>query len=189
MNGFKQRLKFSFSFSFFFLVTFILLFDENYVSFFSIISALLHETAHILTLLLFDNCKIKVKFKLAGISISAQKKPSLEWAFLLSGPLLNFVLALLYPLFPLFSTVNLIIGLLNLYPVYFTDGGRLLFLLLKKLLPINIAEKTELIISIVLIIPLVLLGVIIAIKSPLNSSLLIIAVYISCCLFSMGGLD
>ncbi len=189
MKALKNRLKFSFSFSFFFLITFILLFDENNISFFSLISSFLHEGAHIITLLFFDSCRIKVSFKLAGISISAQKKPSLEWAFLLSGPLFNLILALGYPLFPVFSAVNLVIGLLNLYPVYFTDGGRLLFLLLKKLFPINIAEKAELIISGILLVPLITLGVLVAIKSPLNSSLLIIAVYVAFCLFSRGGLD
>lgn len=184
------RLKISVKFSFLFIVCFVLLFDENYISFFSLIASVIHESAHILTLLLLDRCNIKVTLKLMGLSIHApERNPRHEWIFLLSGPLTNFLMTLFYPFSPVFGAVNLCVGIINLLPISFTDGGRLLSVLLRKNLSSSAAARVELIVSSVFLILIFAAGLFITLSNPYNFTILILIVYLSIAVISGKVLD
>ncbi len=174
--------------SFLFIVAFILSFDSENLSFFSLLASLLHEASHVAVLLIL-RIPSRLTFKLGGMSLkvnSALQKR--EWLYLIAGPFSNLLVFFLFPK-TLFGAVNLLVGAVNLLPIYFTDGGRLLSLFLSRFLSATALHVTETVVSTIFLVPLFTVGLFVLFKSPYNFTLLIAAVYLITALISGKALD
>ena len=96
-----------------------------------IVCSLLHELGHIFAMCLFGICPGALTFCAGGIRLSEECLACRKWkrAFiLLAGCAVNLSLSAAGVVFGLgdeFSAVNLILGIFNLLPFRYFDGGRL----------------------------------------------------------------
>lgn len=165
----------------------VILFDTSFNISSCFIAAVIHESGH---LLMMSMLKIKPKsialhlFDIA-ITDNSAKSDVHDMLITLSGPVLNFVFALVfYNLsFKLFVS-NIVIGVFNLLPIETFDGGHALAVFLnKKLKP----EKTTLIIkalTFLFLVPFLFFGVMMLFYSKYNYSLLLISLYLLVILFT-----
>jgi len=175
-------------------LTFIFVMDKSYTAIFGVLSALLHEVGHILAIF-FKRGNIKeIKFGIVNIDISSDSfntylsnESKDELIILISGPLINLILALILKVIflnngcyivNLVSYQNLFLGLVNLLPINSLDGGRIFYILLCKKLDFILAEKILNILSFIILVPVCILGFIVLIKSKYNFSLLILGCYL-----------
>ena len=151
----------------------------------------MHESGHIFAII---HCGKKIsKIKINAFSIDMEQNYSYntpekkELFILLCGPLVNLIFCIIFSLlhkifnldiFKIFSIQNLIIGILNLMPIYSLDGGQILLIFLKHKFSIGTADKILFIISIIFIVPITTLGFFLIIKSDSNFSLLILTFYL-----------
>ena len=94
-----------------------------------LVSAFLHETAHLVTAICFKEMPDKFFISPYGFELRiASAAPECETAILLSGPALSFVLAAagFYLGFENIFRANLYLFALNILPAYPLDGGKLL---------------------------------------------------------------
>ncbi len=106
---------------------------------YGIYAALLHELGHVVVYVLLYFKIPLVSFSLSGMSIKTKSHTrGKEAVLLLSGVFANFLLVAIFYIKSRFSptysgyffmSANLFVGLLNLVPLPFTDGGRLLSLM------------------------------------------------------------
>ena len=133
-----------------------------YVIFFISITA--HEIGHLITSKLF-NIKIgKPKLGLFGYSIKEFKtnslaKPIHKIMIFLSGPVFNFILAILFYNLGKFYKIsfymvytNLLIGIINLFPILPLDGGNILSCILENKFNFYISRKISLFIGKIILI-------------------------------------
>lgn len=154
------------------------------------VSSLFHEIGHIIAMRL-KGAKLKsVCFNLGDVAINADSSNlsySAEFFVTLSGVVVNFLLCMLSLI--LFSVSkaeffyntcisNLLIGVFNLLPVRFLDGGQLVLLLLQKRFPPKICERTVDVLTIFFIVPIATMGLIFIFNSSYNYSLLFVALYL-----------
>lgn len=142
----------AFDFSFFAAVALLTLLSGNY-ALLGLAACLWHETGHLIAMKL---SKIPVKmvvFYGAGIKIVPDKLINFtgfwsSFTVLISGSAANFIAAvLLYmwgtPAAELFAAINLVIGLFNLLPLRYFDGGKLLVLMIRQLCAFSTACLLE----------------------------------------------
>lgn len=136
MNEFKSLVFLAF-------LTTALFFDRINVLWFGILAAQLHEAGHIFVYLLLYKKIPKLKVGWWGIAMRYPEMvdPSGELFLLAAGPVMNFLVAIVIYAALLhrasfggwiFACENLAIGLFNLLPVGYLDGGRLLKLCFKE---------------------------------------------------------
>ena len=120
------------------------------------------------------------------------KKPHGEALIASAGPAANLVLAGIMLLNWLlcknqsaleFGTLNLVIGLFNLLPVFGLDGGTLLFLFLSKRTDGNRAGLTVKIITAVLAAAAFVAGAGLLAVGKFNPSVFAVALYLAVCVF------
>lgn len=116
------------------VIFFALYFDRLNIIFYLLISALLHEFGHISACYL---CKTPPKINISVFGIKLTNYPSVKYKKLfviLSGPLVNLLLFFVSHYIVkykfslktyIFMCVNLVIGIFNLLPIYFLDGGQI----------------------------------------------------------------
>ena len=174
------------------MITFVLVKDNSYVAVLGILSALLHELGHILVMSSSGNMVKEIDFGLVNIDILDDNDKNIsfdknELLILLSGSVVNFAVGMLlmgiYYLssknaVKVFAIQNFIVGILNLLPISQLDGGRILFILLSRHLKLCLTEKILKTISFIFLLPIIVLGFIILIKSKYNFSLLILGCYL-----------
>lgn len=125
-------------FSFFAAIAIFAFFDKTGLGLASLAMCMLHESAHLIVMLILAVTPDRIKFYGAGIAISARSLDSrgdmVRAAVYSSGCLLNFILALIFLLCGngLFSAINLCIGVLNMLPVGELDGARILRLISER---------------------------------------------------------
>lgn len=157
----------------------------------TIFFSITHEFGHILAIIKYDKKISGVKINAFSIDIEqnydfniSNKK---ELVVLLCGPLINLIFFAIFALFykilnlnifKIFSIQNLIIGILNLLPIYSLDGGQILFIFLKQKFDIYNSNMILFIISIIFILPITALGFLLVAKSDFNFSLLILIFYL-----------
>lgn len=120
----------------------------------SFIAALLHELTHLFFLFECDCKKALLEFFPGGIKLNAEGFSQLSYKdtvlCTVSAPLMNIFTGILSYYFGLlfssqllveFSTVNLILGIINLLPLRFLDGGRALYAMLLNKNDMDRAEK------------------------------------------------
>lgn len=119
-------------FSFFAVIAFFLLTDGGMFGFSAILACALHETSHLIMMIIFAIPVDVIAFYGAGIRISSSKihkAPTFRRNIvLLSGSLGNFIFATVLFLFgeQLAALINLFTGLFNLLPIGEYDGAALL---------------------------------------------------------------
>lgn len=185
------KIKFELSFPLVCLMTAVIIFDTSMSVILCFLSALLHETGHILALKYYKSYPEKIKLTLFDVAIIDRKKYSRtdksELIITLSGVAVNFFLsAVSFILFRIFnhhllsdfSYANLTLALFNSLPVDSLDGGQALFIILSKYLSPVSAVRTLNIISFIVLIPTAVVGFLILLQSKYNFTLLLTALYL-----------
>lgn len=160
MGKIKAEIKFSFAA----VLSVVLCTDTEGTAVLCIICCLLHETGHIIPMMIEKNPPEKIIFRGGGIKLKGGSWHSIF--VILGGCIFNFLLfSVFYFLFGgyrlrLFGVLNLLTGLFNLLPVQPLDGYRLLE---KAVLKYASAEKAENILKVseifscILIIPFIII--------------------------------
>lgn len=164
--------------------------DTSLTAFCAIINAVLHELGHILTLHRFG-CKIKcINLSLFDINIKKTDcalSINNEIAVALSGPAANILCSLIFGLLYCFTNIKLLLTLsfsalflacFNLLPVETLDGGSALMLLLIKRLSGETALKILRVVSCAVLIPMLVFGIALLLKSKYNFTLLFTSCYL-----------
>lgn len=115
-------------YSFFLLLSFAVLYGYEY-SLRLILFSLIHEAGHLLSLILLGIQPKEITFSFYGIGLKyLQALPKKkEMIVLLCGPIANFILFLI-----LNDEINLFLFILNSYPVFPLDGGRIFNIIFPK---------------------------------------------------------
>ncbi|MBR1731857.1 MAG: hypothetical protein IJ725_05440, partial [Ruminococcus sp.] len=101
-----------------------------------------------------------------------------------AGPAVNILLFLIfYYINSQLALVNLFIGAFNLLPAASLDGGQLLYLFLTRRLTGRISAFIIYIITIIVSIPLFIIGILVLFQSRYNFSLLLISLFLILSLF------
>lgn len=120
------------------LLFFGLSFDRLNIFKYCILSSILHELGHIITYSLCIKKYPEIKVSIFGFKMSSHTINNRYYPLiLLSGPLINFLIAFssfiyLQYVFRLnvyiLMIVNIFIFIINILPVYYLDGGQLIYL-------------------------------------------------------------
>lgn len=176
---------------FFGIVGFLCIVDHSFLPLAVIGFSLIHECAHLLAMKVLSYDVAAFEIKPFGFSIhttSKYKNYTSDIFVALAGPLANlFVAAVITVLYVkgiffknsiFYIAVNLMLFLLNICPIEFLDGGRILkSILYKHFLP-DAADKIASIISLIFIGALLILGAYIFIWADYNFTLLLIGIYL-----------
>lgn len=132
---------------------------ENYFICFLFIT--FHEFSHMLIASLFGVKATRLNIRVSGLSINLNKKErqGIKWLIIyLAGPISNIILANIFKNVSMVNTINLVLAIINLMPVYPLDGYNIFDILLNwivknKKLVLKIKKITEImvIISVVII--------------------------------------
>ncbi len=122
------------NFLFCILIFFLLFFDRFNIFLFCIISSVIHESVHIALYMILYKQIPSLRFSIFGISLKNNNiNPNKNLTILIFAPLTNILIAIIGILnlnikFQMdvfvFSYINLILGILNLLPIEYLDGGR-----------------------------------------------------------------
>lgn len=171
-------------FSFFALLAFFNLFAGMENGGLTLLSILLHECAHLTVMMLCGAFPSAISVSAFGMEIIVPEKAMLTYrqnvAISLSGPLLNFMLALAADLFAAkaFAGLNLVLGCIHILPIEPLDGGLALKSLLTGKLGTEKAGKICFAVSLCVLFPVAVLGFMLLLYSKNNFSLLLLALYL-----------
>ncbi len=180
-------IRFEFKFLFFAAVTLLLFIDRSGVALCAFLSSAAHELAHLAALFSVRANVTAVTFELFGIRID-RMDALLFWeelAVLMAGPTVNLVLFLLCgsvnnSSVNLIAAVNLSIGLFNLLPVGALDGGKAANLIFVRMLGESKGKVASLAISLAVVLPIIGVGLYLAVQPMRNVSLLVVGVFLVC---------
>lgn len=147
-----RHLKVKFSLNFYTLsfITFIFINDKSYKAFFGILFAIFHEFGHLYMLYILKIKVIRVSFKFLNIEILSDElseKSLKNILVFLAGPAVNLILALFLEILNIYLKndfvlilffQNIFLGIFNLLPFSFLDGGRIL-----KIFILNTPQKNK----------------------------------------------
>lgn len=188
LNIGKIELKISFLFCI--LLALLIVFDRENILSLTYIFVFLHESAHILTMILLGQRIKSVSLEAFGIFIQKQENKSgfmNDFLIMISGCLFNlFAFVIFYLLFQynekklfLYSyCINFILFAFNILPIKNLDGGDITELILNRLLSTENADKSGKIISFITSIGLLIIGMILCLKVGFNLSLIITSLYL-----------
>jgi len=171
-------------FSFFALMAFYNLFAGMENGGLTLLSIFLHECAHLTAMMLCGAFPREISVSAFGMEIilpeTAVPTYRQNMAISLSGPLLNFMLALAADLFAAkaFAGINLVLGCIHILPIEPLDGGLALKSLLTGKLGADKAGKICFFVSLLFLFPVAVLGFMLLIYSKNNFSLLLLALYL-----------
>ena len=185
--------------SFFFAVVLcaVSVFDKSNIILINLLSALFHETGHVIAMIVLGEKPELICFTPFGMKIERKEMNKMnfknEALIAVAGPATNFVLAgasfAAIKIFSLkmsaFCIINIVLGLLNLAVCEPLDGYRVArYILLQK----TSEERTEKILkvsSLAFLLPIATAGFYVLIKSGYNFSLILVAAYL--CAFLIVG--
>ncbi|BED92493.1 MAG: site-2 protease family protein [Candidatus Paraimprobicoccus trichonymphae] len=184
-----MRINLNFYFLAFISLTVIL--NQSYIFVLSFVSSMIHELGHMLVILYQKRTINLINVNFFNVDIVDKDRNNLnhkeDLAVLLGGPLLNFVISFVTFILNLILKNNLIyeimyinffIGILNLLPISSLDGGQIFSIVLSSKLDLNLSNTILNAISLIILIPVLILGFIILIKSKYNFSLLFLGLYL-----------
>lgn len=187
----KTRLKINASFAA--AVTLMLILDESGLCAVALFCCIAHESGHIICLMLSGEYPKLIELSFYGIKlerIAVQRGGRLsDFAVYASGPAANFVLSAI--LFLLSETahgmrtaavISLGVGLFNLIPCRPLDGGNILFCILTGYTEEKNAVKICRTVSLFLLIPMGITGIVLIMKSG-NFTLLAMTAYLAAVCF------
>ncbi|MCL2018351.1 MAG: site-2 protease family protein [Oscillospiraceae bacterium] len=177
--------KVALDFTFFAAIALFFYFDESGYSIMGICACIIHEAGHLISLFIEKKDFKSLIFYGGGMKIDLGKTIESSLFIIIAGSLSNFICFIVLFFLPLeifilkvFAVINLIIGVFNLLPIRYFDGGRLLEKILLNLFSadkvITVLSKTEITSIFILIIMLIWL----MLKSAINPSVFIIMLYV-----------
>lgn len=175
-----------FKFSFFALLAFCCLFTGATSSAFLLLAVILHESAHLLTMILFGSPPKAVQFSALGCQIVLPEKNPLSYGrsalVSLAGPACNLLCFGIMMLFSqgnhMFAVASFTLGMFHCLPIEPLDGGLALRAILSGVLDSEKAEKITFFLSLILLFPLSVLGFLILLRTRYNFSLLLLSLYL-----------
>ncbi len=157
----------------------------------TILSSMLHEIGHLITMISLDNKPLKVRFEMTGINIIRNQETAIsvknEIFISFGGPIINafitFICCIIFAFYNsewvlTFACINLIIMIFNLLPIKKLDGGRILYYLLSIKFDFMACSKILKITSLCFIFVIFVWGIYVFIVSHFNFSLIIIAIFL-----------
>lgn len=106
------------------------------------IAVMIHESGHLITLLIFRADILKIIMDCSGISIQTNSlHPGYEMICALAGPLVGLTSVFFSKWMPYTAACSLILTCFNLLPIYPMDGGRIVQGILKFLFAPVIAHR------------------------------------------------
>ena len=178
--------EFDFQFFAVLVLTFVLILDKSSKVSLCLLSAVLHELGHIVAMLSFSIKPRSISLRVFDIAIEecSQKSDFEDFIITISGPLSNLTFACLFYFINIDLCIcNIALCLFNLLPVDTFDGGHALYLLLSKKLSVNTSRIVLKILTLLVLIPLFVFGIIVLCYSKYNYSLLLISLYLLAILF------
>ncbi|MCL2636757.1 MAG: site-2 protease family protein [Oscillospiraceae bacterium] len=183
--SFRGKKKFAVDFTFFAAIALFFYFDESGFGIMGICACAIHEIGHLIALFIEKRDFDSVLLYGGGVKIKFKKNLESSVFLIIAGSLLNFIIfTVLYFTFSeifelqILAITNLIIGIFNLLPVRYFDGGNLLEKVLIKIFPtqnvLMILRKTEIITAFFTIV----LIIVTACLKYINLSALIVIMYI-----------
>ena len=189
-----ERTRIEFGISFVIVVTLMLIFFDEKIVLFSVLSSLLHECGHLFAIRICGERIERVVFGAFGLRIerSAFTKASYtsEIIIALGGIIVNymiFVLCLFIYFFSqnitvaIFGIINLFVGLFNSVPMKSLDMGKALLSLLKKKRSEESAEKIVSRVSLAFSLCFLVFTVLYCALIKLNFSLIAVSIYLLSC--------
>lgn len=147
-------------------------------SFWALIAALLHEIGHLAAVLILGGSPERIETGIAGLCIFIPERYRTAPVFV-AGPAANILTAVIFaPLSPRFAAINIIMGLMNLFPAPPLDGGELMQLLLQKISNRKTADRLEAAVSFSALAVLLTAGIYILLRSKGNFSLLLVGLWL-----------
>lgn len=135
-----KDIHFKLSFTFFAVFLFYYLNNSLLIYFYAIISVLVHESIHLLLIMLCGGKIDCIKFNIFGGTIQRNSNVIIsdyaEALISISAPITNIILFLLDYIIKCeitdWGAVNLVLGAINIAPYYSFDGGRFLYFILRR---------------------------------------------------------
>lgn len=147
-------------------------------SFWALVAALLHEMGHLAAVLILGGSPERIETGAAGLCITIPERYRTAPIFA-AGPVANILTAVVFaPLSPRFAAINIIMGLMNLFPTPPLDGGKLMQLILQKTANQKTADRIEAAVSFSALAVLLTAGIYILLRSKGNFSLLLVGLWL-----------
>lgn len=180
------KCEFVIEYSFILLLSFITLLGYD-KTFLVLIFSALHESAHIIALLIFGQNPRVITFSFYGIGLKFDNRLSSvkEFAFLCAGPFLNLIFSVAFIKSKEISLINFALFLINSYPLVPLDGGRALKTIINSFFSSDLSRKIYITINLFFYLFLVFLSVVLMIKFK-SVSLMLITAYIG--LFNLSSI-
>ncbi len=171
------------------VMTLMLILDESGMCAIGLFCCIVHEAGHIICLLVLGEKPASVELSFYGIKLE-RKEPSIltaaeELAVYIAGPAMNIIFsAVLFPLgarhdgIKTAAVISLCVGVFNLIPCRPLDGGNVVFQVISMFTEGERAEKISSDVSVVILIPMAVAGVIMLFKSG-NITLIAVAAYLA----------
>ena len=163
----------------------LMLADGGDIPLWCLAASLMHETGHVIAVLLLERQPVRVELGVFGMRMLQRESASLGYrrklCILLAGPLVNLACAGLLFLTGqagLVMGIHLVIGLFNLLPIEPLDGGQALLCLLAAHGDIGRAETVVLGLSLVLLFGLLVVGFYVLLAGGYNFTLLAVGLYL-----------
>jgi len=150
---------------------------ENY--FICYLFIIFHELAHMFVASIFGVKTTKLNIRISGLCINLNEKnrQGLKWLLVyLAGPISNIILAFIFKNFSMVYTINLVLAIMNLVPIFPLDGHSI-FRIVLRMIKLKNSQKIEWIIENLVIIILIILGVY-QLMILMNPSIILIIIYI-----------
>ncbi len=175
-------------FSFFAVIALSMLITGTNYMLFCLVTCILHEFGHIIAMCICDVNVERMTFYGAGIKINLNNSKITNFVqdvfILIAGVIINFTLFFVfYYLFnntfsaKIFAVFNLLIGILNLIPFRYTDGGKILSIFIDRFfVKYNIIIKKA--VSIFCLSIVIIFAIIYSLKNGINLSLYVSVLYV-----------
>lgn len=168
-------------------VTLTLIIDESGFCAAAFFCCVVHEAGHIICLILLGEKPKLIELSFYGVKLerkTGSTQSTEEIAVYASGPLANFILSGV--IFMLGHTdgiktaaiISLCVGVFNLLPCQPLDGGNLLHIFLARLMSEEKSERISFYVSVAVLAPMVVAGIILLLKSG-NLTLLGVSAYLA----------
>ena len=158
------------------VLTFLLLFFPNGNAAMCFLFCVLHEIGHLSAMLIFKSAPQQICFGFFGMKIVTDKKllsSAKEIIIAASGPFINLTLAAIMYIFDYNNAalLSLGLGIFNILPVPALDGGHIILSATKN-------EKAVRMIGFVCCFLLLVLGIVVAVSTRRNFTLLTVSIYL-----------
>lgn len=131
-----------------------------------LLAATLHEISHIIMLYILRIRIFQIQLKATGTYMETEPMtPKQEMLCALAGPLGGFMGVILYRVNPYFAICSFLQSVFNLVPIYPTDGGRVLYSLLRLKLNEHAANVVLDLICFIIILTVILVGYLLMIRN------------------------